>query len=369
MRNSIVVAFTLVVLAEAAMADAPQYNIIDLGFATPDAGAAQGFGVSPGGIAIGRSIGPTTLGFTWTQSGGMVGLGTLTGRTYFVANDANDYGLAVGTASNTLSGSGALPVLWTNGVAAQLTLPAGQTVGRAEGVNAAGVVVGSISSSIYQRGTMWVNGAPTVIETTTASGCYMITANSINDSGLIVGIGTDPADAARTVGLLYDSINDVMTEIPALVGDNSVTAYSITANGCVVGSSSANSVNPLPYIWDSATGTLTELPLTADAIQGIARGANSSGWVVGIDSNAYAVPFLYDGTQSYRLQDLIDPASGWDLATNTSSGAYGISEDGLIVGTGLHNGGIRAFAMVPVPEPATLTLLAFGTLVTLRRRR
>src|SRR5207302_4607333 len=99
--------------------------------------------------------------------------------------------------------------------------------------------------------------------------------------------------------------------------------------------------------------------------QGSARAVNSAGWVVGNDSSAFSIPFLYDGTNTYRLADLIPPNSGWDLSMNTSSSALGISEDRIIVGTGVHNGETHAYAMVPAgssPTPtATLTPTATST--------
>jgi Dockerin type I domain len=74
---------------------------------------------------------------------------------------------------------------------------------------------------------------------------------------------------------------------------------------------------------------------------------NSAGWVVGNDSSAFSIPFLYDGTTTYRLADLLPNGSGWDLSMNTSSSALGISDNGVIVGTGVHNGATHAYAMVP----------------------
>src|SRR5437773_3339987 len=71
----------------------------------------------------------------------------------------------------------------------------------------------------------------------------------------------------------------------------------------------------------------------------------------------------YDGKNTYRLADLIPPNSGWDLSMNTSSSALGISENGIIVGTGVHNGETHAYAMVPAsttPTP-TPTPTATGT--------
>ena len=91
------------------------------------------------------------------------------------------------------------------------------------------------------------------------------------------------------------------------------------------------------------------IPLAAGTSSGIARAVNSAGWVVGIDSSAFSIPFLFDGTNTYRLADLLPlPGSGWDLSMNTSSSALGISDLGVIVGTGVHNGETHAYAMVPL---------------------
>jgi hypothetical protein len=95
------------------------------------------------------------------------------------------------------------------------------------------------------------------------------------------------------------------------------------------------------------------IPLAAGTSQGSARAVNSAGWVVGQDSSAFSIPFLYDGTTTYRLADLIPAGSGWDLSTNTSSSALGISDSNVIVGTGVHNGDTHAYAMVPVLQLAS----------------
>ena len=102
-----------------------------------------------------------------------------------------------------------------------------------------------------------------------------------------------------------------------------------------------------PFIWSDADGTVA-IPLATGTSQGSARGVNSAGWVVGNDSSAFSIPFLYDGTNTYRVADLIPAGSGWDLSMNTSSSALGISEDAIIVGTGVYNGLTHAYAMVPM---------------------
>jgi uncharacterized membrane protein len=102
-----------------------------------------------------------------------------------------------------------------------------------------------------------------------------------------------------------------------------------------------------PFIWTESAG-MSEIPLPPDASSGSGRAVNSDGWVVGTASGVFAVPFLYDGSTTYALQDLLADADGWDLATNTSSSATGITESGVIVGSGVRDGLVRAYAMIPL---------------------
>ncbi len=133
-RRGIPVLFASLTMATLASAD-PQYQIYDIGVVMGDS-ASQGFGASPGGIAVGRSFGSAgTEAFTWTLASGRVTLPNLSGRNYCVSNSANDSGTVVGTGSTTAFGSGRLPVVWQSGVVSQLPLPSGQTLGDANSVN------------------------------------------------------------------------------------------------------------------------------------------------------------------------------------------------------------------------------------------
>src|SRR5438046_4945766 len=98
---------------------------------------------------------------------------------------------------------------------------------------------------------------------------------------------------------------------------------------------------------------MVAIPLATGTSEGSARAVNSAGWVVGNDSSAFSIPFLYDGANTYRLADLIPANSGWDLSMNTSSSALGISEDAIIVGTGVDNGAIHAYSMRPIATAPT----------------
>src|SRR5436190_5369584 len=357
--NARFIAITAVLLWVATVptttATTPQYQIYDIGVIDPGDDASQGFGVSRAGIALGRSVNTGgSQAFTWTLNGGIVGLPNLAGRSYAVSNSANDSGIVVGTAATTLFGTSRLPVIWQNGAVSQLPLPAGETLGDANSVNASIVAVGSVDAGSLQRGVIYSGSSATIITQTTANGSFFVTGFGINDSGRVVGQGIDPNNAARNVGIVYDIGQNTAFEVGALPGLNGALAFGVSNTGYVVGSSMLNQGPGLPFIW-SDQGGMVAIPLASGTSEGSARAVNSAGWVVGDDSSAFSIPFLYDGTNTYRLADLIPGNSGWDRLMNTSSSALGISEDGVIVGTCLHNGETHAYAMVPVAATPTPT--------------
>lgn len=331
----------------------PQYQIFDIGVVAMGDTASQGFGVSTGGVAVGRSV--RTGGaqaFSWTQGGGIIGLPNLAGRAFCVSNAANNSGAIAGTCAASLFGTSRLPVIWQNGAVSQLPLPAGETLGDANDVNSSGVAVGSINSGTLQRAAIYSGATATVITQTTAGGSFFNTAFGINDSGRIVGTGIDPANAARNVGMVFEIGSGSAIEVGALAGANGALAFGVGNGGHVVGSSMMNQGAGTPFIWTLAGG-MVAIPLPVGTTQGSARAVNTNGWSVGTASSAFAIPFVYDGVATYRLADLIPAGTGWDLATNTSSSALGISDGNVIVGTGVLNGAVHAYTMVPI---ANLTL-------------
>lgn len=363
---------TAIVAGAAVSQAAPQYAITDLGVVAGDS-LSQGMRISAGGVATGRSIASSgsARAFTWTKAGGMTGLPNLSTptRNYGVGNGANDSGTVVGTAGTTLSGSNPLAFMWKNGTVTQLAMPAGQTVSRANSVNNSDVVVGSMGGGSSERAAIWSGGTGSVITATTANGSYGITAYGVNDAGMVCGYGVDPNNAARNVGFMYNSVTGQAFEVGALAGKNGAICYNLSSNGFVVGASMQNQGSGLAFLWSQANG-MTEIPLVAGASSASARGVNAAGWAVGTGSGAKAIPFLFDGTTTHRLADLIVAGgAGWDLVNNTSSSAMGISDDGTIVGTAIINGQTHAYAMILVPSPSAAALMGIGGLLGAARRR
>jgi hypothetical protein len=355
---------------------APLYNIIDIGTAPGD-NYTEALYISPGGVATGRSIGVGSgTAFSWTQAGGYLSLPNLTtpplpfGR----GNGANDSGVVVGSVSTTTSSDNPLPVIWQGGVAKQLPLPTGQTRGVANAINNSGVAVGWVGPNTSTVGVIYSGGTASIVTQLTADGAHCTAAFGINNAGRIIGSGFNPSTGV-SAGYVLDTSTNTAFSMGTLPGTDSSGISSVSNAGHVVGSCRLNQNTTLPFIWTDAGG-IVGIPLVPGTTTGGARGVNSAGWAVGWDQvvtipGARAVPFLYDGVSTYRLGDLIPAGSGWNLLTDLTSYATGISDNGVIVGIGAFNGEIHGFAMIPVPEPSTFGLASVAAVAAAiwRRRR
>src|SRR5207237_812751 len=225
------------------------------------------------------------------------------------------------------------------------------TASQGFGVSHAGIAVGRSIRTDGSQAFIWtldygIIGLPNL------AGRSFAVSNSANDSGIAVGTAATTLFGSDRLPVIWQ--NGAVSQLPLPVGETLGDANSVNASTVAVGSGMLNQGSGLPFIW-SDQGGIVAIPLASGTSEGSARAVNSAGWVVGTDSSAFAIPFLYDGTTTYRLADLIPPNSGWDLSMNTSSSALGISEDDIIVGTGVHNGETHAYAMVPAGSSPTPT--------------
>ena len=290
--------------------------------------------------------------FRWNSDGLIANLPDAPGRNFSEPQGIDDNGVMVGIGATTFFGSNPLPVIWGFDSVATLQLPNGQTIGRAYGINNSGMIVGSVNGGSLERAARFsASSAGSVINATLPNGGILTTAFGISDDGRAVGQGTDPTNAAVTKGFYIDEGDTVATDIGALteLGHNSAIAFGVSANGIITGSSSFNSgVNAQAFIWNENSGMQAiDLPPGASSSSG--RAVNNEGWVVGNAGGATSLPFLYDGKQTYLLNDLITVGgAGWSLIDGTSNSALGIANNGTIVGRGLLNGQLTAFAMIRI---------------------
>ncbi len=345
----------------------PQYQIISLRQMGENVSGGQGVSAS-GNFAAGFTVVSQDDPLLWSEIGGTTVLPDLASRSYSIPWSVNDAGTMVGIGATTFFGSGALPVMWKNGIAMALPLPAGESIGRAYSVNNGDLAVGSVDGGSLEQAAMFTESAGMALTQTMPNGGVLKTAYGVNDAGRIVGQALDPTNAAVTRGFYLDPGDATATDIGALPGQNSAIPFAVSSSGLIAGGSSLNSgANPMPFLWSESDGMLP-VPLPTGTSGGSARGVNAQGWVVGNASNAFSVPFLYDGSATYRLQDLIPADSGWDLSMNTSNAAFGVADDGTIVGRGMLDGQITGFVLTLVPEPGGSTLVLLG-MVTLCRFR
>jgi hypothetical protein len=224
-------------------------------------------------------------------------------------------------------------------------LASGQTSSEATCVNSAGVIGGYVFIPGGQRGCVWNGGAASVITKTARSGSYFIIVYGINEAGRIIGMGRDPNVPGRYVGMVYDLGGTEAVEVGAMPNSIGSFAEGVSNAGHVAGTSNVG--GGIPFIWTPTTGTVA-IPLPQGTQSAGAHAVNSSGWAVGEAFGQSRIPFLYVGSATYNLFDLIPPNHGWSVDNCNQCGVRSINDNGVIVGTALLNQQQTAFAMVPV---------------------
>jgi probable HAF family extracellular repeat protein len=258
--------------------------------------------------------------------------------------------------------------LWADGELTELPVPV-SCCSVAHDINAGGQIVGQ--SRVEEFGSthavLWEDGVMTDLGTLGGNSSY---AYAINDAGQIVGSATT-GDSTTRAFLWQDN---VMVDLGTLGGDDS-EAHDINVHGHVVGVADDGEGTTRAFVWQD--DQMVNLGLLSGSF-GFSRayGINDDGLVVGLSSGD-GFPFFHatvwiDG-EPVDLNDVIEPAIDWELWEATD-----INNTGLCYG--FRDELPRAFLLTPMPPPPIpvtsewglvvmgLLILAGGTLVLTKQR-
>jgi probable HAF family extracellular repeat protein len=336
-------------------------------------------------------------------------LPNLPGSTDAYTGGINNLGQAVG--HNVGADGKSHAVLWNATGAHELAyLSATNNYSEAYRINDAGQIVGlARNDANFGRGAYW--DADGVLDMGALGGAYSF-ANDINEAGVAVGSAASGNTGSRAFswtksGGIVDLGNFNPTDSQQYAGYNGInnkglmvgTAYrlfspyrptmaqpgakgpsDIGLPGRVAGMAMAVNDDGTIVGWhDGPNGTGGPAIFNGDGTvqfignfglgDGQALDINSAGQIVGFavgfdDVGQVNKAFVYDHGLMTDLMTAID-----DPSWTTTFEATGINDKGQILGVGVHNNEIAAFVLTPVPEPATIALLALATMTLPFRRR
>jgi len=327
----------------------------------PTFGGASSFAldVNNPGTATGNAqtplgtLAPRLNAFRWDGTT-LTNLGTLPGSNNFSRGYAiNDAGVIVGESDNNAPRA----FRWENGTMTDLgTL--GGTSAVAHGINNRGQIVGIASNGTVSRAFLWENGAMRDLGAADGSTDTFARAWAIDDAGVAVGFSRSAAgvsQATRWAGGTAESLGSLGT------GTLFSEALGVSDAGMIVGRSNTGAATRFgtsifqAFLWQNgAMSGLDPLGYTFS----VANDVNRAGWAVGHGTNVSGLPqgaLLWQGGAAYDLNAQLVRGGGWTLRS-----AEGVNERGQIVGYGTFNGQTRGFVLTPVPEPATVSLMAAG---------
>ncbi len=243
----------------------------------PAATYSQGNALNSAGDVVGGS---GSIAALWPAAGGgPIDLGTLAGDTESFAEDINDAGWIVGT-SRGAGGTRSWVRDPGDGLLVDIGTVPGGTTPQIRAINSAGVATGEVLVGGSFVGFTWTE-AGGIVAMPLPDGETTLRPTAINDAGPVVGHVYVPGDDLyRTY--VWDP-TDGFTEL-TMDGYETSFAQSISDSGLVVGFvDNASDSSRSPAAWDLASGDATVFPLFAAGVfTSELEAANSDGLAVGI---------------------------------------------------------------------------------------
>ena len=335
-----------------------------------------------GSVAVGFS---QEEAFRWTQNDRMVGLGFLNFPPGFTRNSSRAYGsnsngtVIVGSGLNPL-GNGLEAFRWTQsgGMVSLGTLPGGVFSG-ASAVNSDGSVVVGISNTVTDpsvpgQAYRWTK-AGGMIGLGVLAGDNWSEATGVSSDGLVVvgrsGLNLTPASPIFTTQAFRWTQSGGMVGLGFLPGGSESIAYATNSTGSVVvGHSKTQTAAAEAFRWTQTAGVVGLGFLPGDAISS-ARAVNFDGSVVvGWSHNGLHTERAVRWTDATGIQSIQDILSANGIFSGHLGRATGVSADGTVIVGGQ---GQPWIARIPVNAFALLDLrgadhsigsLVWGGLVT-----
>jgi probable HAF family extracellular repeat protein len=285
---------------------------------------------------------------------------TLPGASVSYVNAINERGQAVGWsfACCDTSGNVAHPVLLDHGQVTQLDANGGR-LRTAYAINNAGHIAGEFVNDADRMRAVVYDG--TNYRDLSDGGGAISTAMYINDRDQVAGVIAPIGNEVHA--FLYS--DGVMTDLSAVSGYPNSSAWGINEMGQVIGRSGAPLTDYPERGFLYYQGQFTDLtPSSLSQPMAI----NNKGQVVGDLGIGIGDPFVWENGAYARLNDLIDPASGYVLQV-----AADINDNGQILAWACNRqdaGACDVLVLSPVPESPACLMLAGGlAFVVLRSRR
>lgn len=338
----------LLAAAGTAAADAPQYQVTDLG--TLGGASSAAYGINDKGQVVGwantNAVGvePAIHAFLWTN-GKMQNLDTLPTLERPPGTEAhsiNNQGEIAGGIAPRMGLSYAKGWLWRNGKL--------QIIG-SDGlaVNDAGEALAIVGD---RHNVIWHSGRTQ--EVPAVPGFQFTVASALNNRGDVAGYCENGPDDIRGFVRLHGNVF-LMGVLP---GQNTSRAVAVNDQGQVIGMSrnafysqektaaggtttTSGTRSSRAFFWQNGQMTdLGEREVSALGSQGQVLG---SYFQYGPGRTTIALrAFLWQDGRFMDLDTRIDPGSGWKLEDATA-----INRRGQIVGLGIHNGVKHAFLLTP----------------------